>query len=117
MRHLHPRTDEIAVQIDDQRQVLLPFGRGPADEAVAGCELPGCGAQAEGGHDSLAGPGQVAQLRAGQDDGAAVVVAGHEIVPEDALIRAAYGLQPDRTELRQGHGDRGTRVRGGTEGA
>ena len=76
MRDADPGQDQEASVIDDQWQVALARGGGPADEAVAGGGFPGGGAEAEQGQrQAVAGVHEVAQLGAGQVLVAEIVVA------------------------------------------
>ncbi len=104
VRDADPGQDQEASVIDDQRQVALAHGGGPADKAVAGSGFPGGGAEAEQGQgQAVAGVDEVAQLGAGQVLVAEIVVAVDELVPDaTAGVPGAQGIETERTDLVEG---------------
>ena len=99
-----PGQDEEPEVVDDQRQVLPAQGRGPSDEAVAWCERPCGGAEAEHGErPAVAVVDGVAHLGADEGLVAEIVVAGDELVPQPAL-GGADGADLQRADLVEGRG-------------
>ena len=82
--------------VHDSRQVALPDGRRPADEAVPRSRLRGRGAEAQQGQQTaVGGVSKVARLGAGKRIVPEMVVASHMLVPPaDARIARAQPRQP-----------------------
>ena len=100
--------DQEAAQPDHAVQLAAALVGVPADEGVAGGQREGRGGEAEGPQHALLGDQQVAQLGAGVLDGAARVLAAHQLVPDPALGRVADldQCQPAQLVHAGGHADR-----------
>ena len=111
-----PGEDEEACVVDDAGEVALSGVGAPADGAVAGCGLPGGGAEAEGGEgQAVGGTDEVAHLGAGQGVVSEVVVAVDEGVPEVTAGGGGDGLEAQRPDRVEGGGriEQRRRVGGG----
>ena len=80
---MDPGEDEKAGVVDNQMEVLCALLRVPADEAVAGCDLPGGGSEAEKSHKlPVFTVHKIARLRPRKRFVPEVVVAMNEFVPK-----------------------------------
>ncbi len=111
---LDPRQDEEGGVIDDEVEAGHALLGGPADEAVAGGDLPGGGGELHGGQETALGvPGEVAELGAAVEAEAEIVPAGDEFAPEGDLTAGGHRTEGDRSEVAE---MRGWRAEAGVRG-
>ncbi len=89
----NPGQQEKPGVVDDEVQVGLALFRGPADEGVAWCRLPGGGAEPEDAQQDAVAVDKIAHLGAGQRRVAEVMVVRDEVVPMARGGGAVHGVE------------------------